>query len=280
MAKPLPYYPLYVQDFDEDPFVLAMNLAEVGLYQLALNEAWKRGSIPDDPKALATVIRREPKDVKRAWPKVRDRFIENGTVGRLVNPRQEKEREIAAERSRKATKAIRTRFPEHTDVLTKPDSKDEHARARAYESSFVSSGLNTSTEEQTPPRARETSVALRCPPELEPMAILFECRGLYRQGGCPIADAHDQQILQYLLDIPVEKRPRIANYVKWAFVSGTWRDPSKTKRFLNLLRDGDWDVEITQRTLPKPSQGDDKVGSRAQESYDAVLRILNQRNPS
>ena len=50
MAKPLPYYPLYVQDFDEDPFVLAMNIAEVGLYQLALNEAWKRGSIPDDPQ--------------------------------------------------------------------------------------------------------------------------------------------------------------------------------------------------------------------------------------
>ena len=92
MPKALPYYPLYVYDFDEDPNVLAMNLSEVGLYQLALNEAWKRGSIPDDPAALANLIRRPVADVKRAWFKVQACWTSSSVAGRLVNPRQEKER--------------------------------------------------------------------------------------------------------------------------------------------------------------------------------------------
>ena len=75
MSKSLPYYPMYVEDFDEDSAVIAMTLEEVGLYLLALNEGWKRGSIPDDPKALAILIRKRPAAVKKAWPVVRQRCV-------------------------------------------------------------------------------------------------------------------------------------------------------------------------------------------------------------
>lgn len=95
--KPLPYYPFYVNDFDESNRVLAMNLAEVGLYVLCLNESWKRGSIPDDPKAVAKMIRRDQSQVRKAWPAIRACYEENGANGRLVNQRQEKER-IKAEK--------------------------------------------------------------------------------------------------------------------------------------------------------------------------------------
>src|SRR6185369_15472832 len=64
--KTLPYYPFYVDAFDEG--VLSMNLAEVGLYILALGHSWKHGSIPDDPAELARLIRRKPSEVRKVWP--------------------------------------------------------------------------------------------------------------------------------------------------------------------------------------------------------------------
>lgn len=118
MASHLPYYPLYVYDFDDDPNVLSMNLAEVGLYQLALNESWKRGSIPADPKALAVLIRRKPAEVCRAWPKVLPCWIDNGKPGTLINPRQERERAKALEKSFSATKAANVRHANaHANAL-------------------------------------------------------------------------------------------------------------------------------------------------------------------
>ncbi len=110
MSSKLPYYPYYVDDFDGDANVLAMNLAEVGLYQLALNEAWRQGSIPADPKELARLIRRKPAEVCRAWPKVQPCWIPNCLPGRLVNPRQERERVIAEGRSTVRSTAAKTRW--------------------------------------------------------------------------------------------------------------------------------------------------------------------------
>jgi uncharacterized protein YdaU (DUF1376 family) len=123
--KPLPYYPLYVNDFDESHRVLAMNLAEVGLYLLALNESWKRGSIPDDPRRVAMLIRKDAREVQKAWPVVRACFMENGAPGRLVNLRQETERAKALSKSLKATSAVESRYQE--SIL----ANGNHAERRA-----------------------------------------------------------------------------------------------------------------------------------------------------
>jgi hypothetical protein len=190
-----------------------------------------------------------------------------------VNPRQEIERTKAAEKSKKATESIRTRYEKSTNVHTNVGT-NEHIRA--YESLSVSDSaleVNPSNEEKTSTRA-STSLAVVCPPELEPSAILEEVRQIYRQGGAPIPDAHENLAVQYLVVIPIEKRSRVANYVKWAFAFGKWPSPAKTKSFLNVMRDGDWDVEITARVLP--SQGADKR-QRSEESYDNVLRMLEAK---
>ena len=49
----LPYYPLYVDDFDNSKAVPSMTASEVGIYALSLNESWRSGSIPDDVDQLA-----------------------------------------------------------------------------------------------------------------------------------------------------------------------------------------------------------------------------------
>lgn len=150
-SKPLPYYPLYVNDFDESPRVIAMSLAEVGLYTLALNESWKRGSIPDDPKSLATVIRKDPKEVRKAWPVVRSCFVENGAPGRLVNARQEKERTraeglVSTERVKRFRE--RSRNGNETVPETAFETVLEHVR-NANASVSESSSFSGSCSEKT-----------------------------------------------------------------------------------------------------------------------------------
>lgn len=174
MPKPLPYYPMYVYDFDEDPNVLAMNLSEVGLYQLALNEAWKRGSIPDDPTALANLIRRNPVDVKRAWLKVQACWVKSSVAGRLINPRLEKEREKAnaVSESRSTAAKIRHLPPAFADANAPPnacanaDANAEHLHTYESVSDSVSaSRFKSSPEETTTSRARvapETILRLWC----------------------------------------------------------------------------------------------------------------------
>ena len=136
MAGKLPYYPHYPADFMESEKVLAMNLSEVGLYQLSLDYAWIHGYIPDDPKELARLIRHDAAAVRKAWPKVRPCWVENGSPGRLVNERQEQERAKALRKSSLATSAVRTRYVRSTDVDTAVPTSDssgvgtnEHIRA-------------------------------------------------------------------------------------------------------------------------------------------------------
>jgi hypothetical protein len=137
------------------------------------------------------------------------------------------------------------------DVGASPQSA-AYARATTPPTpSHTNFEVQPSNEEKPSTGAGEVSLAILCPPALAPPRILEELRQIYSQGGVPIPDAHHQIALQYLSDIPVEKRARVPNYVKWAFVTGKWPSPAKTKGLLNLLRDGDWDVELTQRTLPQ-----------------------------
>lgn len=166
MAKSLPYYPMYVVEFDDDQHVVPMTLPEIGLYLLCLNESWKRGSIPDDPKAVAMAIRKEVKDVKKAWPIVRQRWVENGTPGRLINPRQEKERKKAVDRSIQAADAARAKHASAPKQHVRPqpsgtcstaaDASAESAAdatavsvQRAFKSSLSSDSKEDTTNKQT-----------------------------------------------------------------------------------------------------------------------------------
>ena len=144
MPPALPYYPFYVQDFDEDEKVIGMTLAEVGLYLLTLNESWKRGYIPNDLQALALRIRRPLPEVRRAWPAVSKCWV-TGSSG-LVNPRQEIEREKAKARSDRARENVKRRYTgEPTAVDTIVDTGDD---VRAYVSlSLFDSKVSKSEEE-------------------------------------------------------------------------------------------------------------------------------------
>ena len=113
-------------------------------------------------------------------------------------------------------------------------------------------------------------------PPKEPQAqnpadqILATSRDLYQQAGVPIAPKHEQLAIQLILAIPDERRPRLPAYIRHCLESGRWSDSSTTKGILNVLRDGDWDVEITPRTIPKRGK------SREDEQRAEILRLLEE----
>jgi hypothetical protein len=74
VSEPLVYFRFYPSDFMDSEKVATMNAAERGVYTSALCWQWHQGSIPDDPDALAPLIRLKPGDVKRAWTIIRACF--------------------------------------------------------------------------------------------------------------------------------------------------------------------------------------------------------------
>ncbi len=97
MKNPLRHLRFDASAFLNDEHVAKMNAGGRGVYISALCWAWLEGSIPDDPAALAPLVRLSPKDVKREWPTIRDRFTARDD-GRLIHHRLEADRAEALER--------------------------------------------------------------------------------------------------------------------------------------------------------------------------------------
>src|SRR5262245_40193480 len=73
-----------------------MTFAERGIYLELMVEAWIRGSLPDDPNALADAIANseaQAHEIRASWPMLRRKFVAaEGQPGRIVNPALERVR--------------------------------------------------------------------------------------------------------------------------------------------------------------------------------------------
>ncbi len=103
MANRLPYFKWYPADAECDANFRAMDDADIGFYIRCLNHAWINGSIPADPIERARVLRTRLDVANRRWERVAKSFV-NSTLDRdrMVNPRQETERESAISRRAKS----------------------------------------------------------------------------------------------------------------------------------------------------------------------------------
>ena len=105
----LPYFKCYPADFLSDPPVMAMTDEELGFYWRCLLIAWMDNGIPEDRARLARVMRTSKRRVERLWPAVADLWV-HGAEGKLVNPRQERERTKATSKSQSAKEAADARW--------------------------------------------------------------------------------------------------------------------------------------------------------------------------
>lgn len=92
-----PAFRLYAADFLADENVAMMDLAETGAYVRLLLFQWREGSIPADPLKLARLLNIPSKALALLWPALEPCFIPmRNNDDRLVNPRMERERKLAA----------------------------------------------------------------------------------------------------------------------------------------------------------------------------------------
>jgi len=139
VKDPLRYFPFDANSFLNDEKVAKMNAAERGLYICLMCWQWHEGSVPDDPDALAPLLRLKGTEVKRAWPIVRERFTPRND-GRLINRRLEVARDEAIGRYEKA-KASGQRGGRASAATRRADSGDESDEAPSTVPTEISQGF-------------------------------------------------------------------------------------------------------------------------------------------
>ncbi len=126
MANNLPYMPLFVDDFDNDPDVQYMTMEQEGLYGRLLRVQWREGDLPAKPAHLRILCRHHAECFDRNWEVISHLFPEI-KPGKLQNPRLAIERARALEgataRSERARLAAKARWPDKQDEAPKPEPK-------------------------------------------------------------------------------------------------------------------------------------------------------------
>lgn len=146
MPKPLPYFCWYPADAETDANFCAMDDADIGFYIRCLNHAWINGGIPADPKERARVMRTQRAAADKRWLRVGKCFvIDTNYPSRLVNARQESERQLAYMKSAKASESAKSRYERTANAMRTQCERT----ARASESVFVSSSLNSISLKKT-----------------------------------------------------------------------------------------------------------------------------------
>lgn len=70
---------------------MLMTYEQRGIYRELLDQQWVEGSLPSDPKHLATILRLTPGKFAKVWPLISAKFQKNSD-GRLINARLEFQR--------------------------------------------------------------------------------------------------------------------------------------------------------------------------------------------
>ena len=93
-AEQAPAFQFYAADFLSDEEQELMSCAQAGAYVRLLARQWIEGSVPADLPALAKLAgAKSLREMEKLWPAIAPKFKPNGTAGRLVNARLERERE-------------------------------------------------------------------------------------------------------------------------------------------------------------------------------------------
>lgn len=152
-----------------------------------------------------------------------------------------------------------------------------HARAcdsLPFSSSSSSGSFSEETSEEISEVAKLAAAVQREEHAAKVRAAVSELEAVYVQAGAPIPEKQKQLISQFMIDLPPEKIARVVAYPKWALWSGKWPNPAKTKALINVLRDGDWDVELVERTLPMPQV---RAPSAHEEGFQLAAKRFMER---
>lgn len=85
--------PYDVVAYEADENAMLLTPEQEGLFHRLLRRSWMNGSIPDDVEKCAVICRVTKLQMKRNWDAIRPLWVKSSIPGRLVNAKQESERE-------------------------------------------------------------------------------------------------------------------------------------------------------------------------------------------
>lgn len=282
MRKPrvtVHHFPVYISNWRDSETRMRLSASERGVFWELIFFCYKEGSLPDDVPLLARICDLPIDVFEAAWPNVSKSFFLK--AGRWHNRKVDEELpeiERRYEQKRKAGEASaqRRRSERSTDV-EQPLNERSNGRSTSggtiTREREVAEAVSQAEAEVIPPTPqRGAALTVVVDSQFSPATVLAECADLYRRAGVPIPEKHMQIALQKLISLEPSKLPRVSNYIRWALATGRWPNPSKTKAFLGMLTDGDWDVDITQRTLPTVNTNKTKTDAAQDEATRNFLR--------
>lgn len=140
------YLPLFVGDFLAS--TATWTGPERGLYLQLLAFQWASGPLPCDHDRLALTLHYEPKEFRKLWPAMANKF-QNGN-GRLTNPRLEAVREKNTEIQTSRSEAGRRGGLASGQARSNQISKQTGSKTEAIASTLLEANPNQNTSKNEP----------------------------------------------------------------------------------------------------------------------------------
>jgi uncharacterized protein YdaU (DUF1376 family) len=156
-----PAFQAYPSDFLSSEKVARMSYTEIGIYWVLLCHAWQARGLPNSPTEIAKMLKLNPSRFTKLWSGVLSECWVENSSGRLVNPRQERERQKQNEYRRRQTDKANTRWHKPGNAAALPE---RHASGNALQSSSLSLSLKKKEKDIcAEPQSDSTPIVMNFP---------------------------------------------------------------------------------------------------------------------
>lgn len=248
----LPYFAWYPSDAENDADWRAMSYEERGVFITLLNTAWDNDGLDPDLTYIARSLKISSIRFAAMWKTIgRKFFIANS--GRLVNPRQEKERTKAQEKSALASKAVAIREQnkrsrsDHRPIIG--DGINDHPRASesdSYSQSVSSSTENSQDLKLVPIRQPNTDESF-AEFEAEARAV-----GMIGSEDKPDGDWYRARTIWWPR-LSLEERVELMRLFRERVANGNYDDPKYVPGVVSFFN-GKWKTPVRPKARDSPAK--------------------------
>jgi uncharacterized protein YdaU (DUF1376 family) len=233
-----PAFSIYPKDWLASEDIALMPPEAEGLFIRLLMIAWDNRGLPTDADAVRKLAGTKYARVwKTAWPPVRKKFVERSS--RLVNLRQEQERDKQTERAKKAAEAAKSRWDNN-----RPDANASAKHMLAPSSvvepkqSLAVAVASASTKPTTKPSAPKAPGATWLSPFLQAWTATYGGNanpGRLAKSLKPLTEAHAPgEVLDHWTRYLAATEARYASPERFAETFGSWAKPERAKQVGSL----------------------------------------------
>lgn len=220
MAK-APGFMWYPKDCDTDEHVRLMDDEELGFYLRCLNHSWLNYGLPEDLSEIARALKSPIAYVRKQWKRVGLCFV-LASNNRLVNPKQEEQRQKQKATSETRSAAAASRWSSNADASAFASSfasvlqSFPLATATAAVANGNANGKTTTAEHCRISEFPQTAAAVR---ELDPTAedaliaaLVARCQDAYLPCGKGLLD--DERLSAAVRECRKENQHSAGLYLK------------------------------------------------------------------